>query len=285
MPTYSNGGVSQRGADILEIFRDAVFRERGACIHSFVVIHPSALPYGSAGREFVLHKPTVHPLDGVFSPRAPGLAVPAIVKWMNDELDEGSKSLATKDIHLPLTALAAAAHQRVVDELRTLEADALNIAVNYASLTACKGTVDEWKVGERAAVQHLLHTFSILDVGQYPATFYGSGAQATIMKDEATLQVIAVMGASHEDCDKHVLNRLPMHRGQLVIISRDEDNNPWDPRFMSIYDQVPDDPSTEAKFTQPTSAIIRVGYRYVLDAYRSAANEDELKKALDAKLS
>ncbi|UVS84991.1 hypothetical protein EFP18_13270 [Burkholderia glumae] len=105
------------------------------------------------------------------------------------------------------------------------------------------------------------------------------------MKGETSLEVIAVMGASHEDCDKHVLDSLPAHRGQLIVVSRDEDNNPWDQRFTSIYDQVPDEASTEVKITQPTSAIIRIGYREVLDAYRSAANENELKEALDAKLS
>ena len=285
MPTYGNGGVSQRGADILENFRDAVFRERGACIHSFLVIHPSTLPQGSAGRRIALCEPTVHPFNGTHDPRAPSGAVPAVVKWMNDELDEPSKSLATKYTNLPLTSAAGAAHERAVGELRKLEAEALGSTLNFASITACKGTPDEWKVGEVHALKHLLHTFSILDVAHYPATFHGNGAQATIMKGETSLEVIAVMGASHEDCDKHVLNYLPAHRGQLVIISRDEDNNPWDPRFKSIYDQVPDEPSTEAKFTQPTSAIIRVGYRDMLDAYRNAANEAELKEALDAKLS
>jgi hypothetical protein len=284
MPTYGNGGVPQRGADILENFRDAVFRERGACIHSFLVTHPSTLPHGSAGRQFALREATVHPFDGMLDPRTPGVAVPAVVKWMNDELDEPSKSLATKYARLPLTAVAAAAHQRSVGELRKLQADALDTTVNFASLTACKRTADEWEAGERDAVQHILHTFSILDVGSYPASFHGNGGQATIIKGETKLDVIAVMGASHEDCDKHVLDRLPTHRGQLAIVSRDEDNNPWDPRFKSIYDQVPDEPSTEAKFTQPTSAIIRVGYRDVLDAFRNAANQDELKEALDAKL-
>lgn len=204
---------------------------------------------------------------------------------MNDELDEPSKSLAAKYEHLPLTAAAGTAHERAVGELRTLKADALGNTVNFASLTACKGTPDEWKVGECDAVKHLLHTFSILDVAQYPATFHGNGAQATIMKGETSLEVIAVLGASHEDCDKHVLNCLPAHKGQLVVISRDEDNTSWDPRFKSIYDQVPDEPSTEANFTQPTSAIIRVGFHDVLDAYRNAANQAELKEALDAKLS
>jgi hypothetical protein len=285
MSTYGNGGAPQRGGDLLENFRDAVFRERGACIHSFLVVHPSTLPPGSAGRRIALHEATVHPFNGTHDPRAPGGAVPAIVKWMNDELDEPSKSLATKYVHLPLTTAAGAAHQRAVGELRNLKADALGSTVNFASLTACKGTPDEWRAGEGQAVKHLLHTFSILDVASYPATFHGNGAQATIMKGEVSLEVIAVLGSSHEDCDKHVLNCLPEHKGQLVVVSRDEDNTPWDPRFTSIYDQVPDEPSTEAKFTQPTSAIIRLGYHDVLDAYRNAANEAELKEVIDAKLS
>lgn len=285
MPTYGNGGTPQRGGIILENFRDAVFRERGACIHSFLVTHPLALPPGSAGRQFAVSEPTVHPFNGVDDPRAPRGTVPAVVKWMNDELDEPSKSLATKYTHAPLTSVVGAAHQRTVSELRTLRADALGNTVNFASLTACKGTPDEWKVDEGHAIKHLLHTFSILDVAQFPTRFHGNGAQATIKKGETSLEVIAVMGSSHEDCDKHVLNRLPAHRGPLVVVSRDEDNTSWDPRFKSIYDQVPEEPSSEAKFTQPTSAIIRIGYHDVLNAYLTAANEADLKEALDAKLS
>lgn len=284
MPTYCNGGALHRGGTMLENFRDAVFRESGACIHSFLVIHPLTLPPGSAGRRFALREPTVHPFNGVNDPRAPGSAVPAVVKWVNDELDEPSISLATRYTHVPLTAAAGAAHQRTVGELRTLKAGELEKTLRFASLTAGEGTPDEWTVSEGNALKHLLHTFSIFDVARYPATFHGNGAQATIMKGETSLEVIAVMGASHEDCDQHVLDCLPEHKGQLVVVSRDEDNNPWDPRFRSIYDQVPDETSTEAKFTQPTSAIIRVGYRDVLDAYRNAANENELKEALDAKL-
>ena len=283
--TYCNGGAPQRGGTPLENFRDAVFRERGACIHSFLVTHPSSLPQGSAGRRFALSEAAVHPFAGVADPRAPGGIVPAVVKWVNDELDAPEKSLATKYPQLPLTAAAGAAHQRAVSSLRRLKADALNTTVNFASTTACRGTPDDWKDAEGHAVKHLLHTFSILDVAQYPPTFHGNGAQATIVKGEARLEVVAVLGVSHEECDKHVLSRMPAHRGQLVIVSRDEDNTSWDPRMRSIYDQVPDEPSTEAKFTQPTSAIIRVGYREVLDAYRQAANEAALTEALDAKLS
>ena len=285
MPTYGNGGAPQRGGDILENFRDAVFRERGACIHSFLVIHPASLPPGSAGRRIALREPTVHPFSGVDDPRAPSGAVPAVVKWMNDELDESSMSLAATYMSLPLATAAGDAHQRTVGMLRKLKAQALGNTVNYASLTAGNGTPDEWTAGEGRALKHLLHTFSILEVAHYPATFHGSGSQATIIKGETTLEVIAVMGTSHEDCDRHVRDCLPVHKGQLVVVSRDEDNNQWDPRFKSILDQVPDETSTEVKFTEPSSAIIRVGYRDMLDAYRNAVNENELRVALDAKFS
>ncbi len=285
MPTYGNGGAPQRGAAVLENFRDAVFRESGACIHSFLVIHPSTLPPGAAGRSFAVREPAVHPFRGSHDPRVPGKAVPAVVKWMNDELDEPAKSLASQYAQLPLAAAARIAHQRTVGALRALEANALDNTVNFASLTAKKVTADEWKQGEGYAVKHVLHTFSIFDVAQYPVTFHGIGAHATLTKGDTSVEVIAVMGASHEECDKHILNSLPAHKGQLVVVSRDEDNNSWDPRFKSIFDQVPDELSTEAKFTQPTSAIVRVGYRDVLDAYRGAANQAELMEALNAKLS
>jgi hypothetical protein len=134
-------------------------------------------------------------------------------------------------------------------------------------------------------MKHILQTFSIFDVAQYSPTFHGEGAQATILSGESSMEVIAVLGASHEDCDKHVLDRLPEHKRKLVLVSRDEDNTSWDARLRSIFDQVPNDPSEESKITEPTSSIVRLGYSDLLDAYRSAANEDALKDALNAKLS
>lgn len=285
MPTYCNGGPPLRPGAPLENLRDALFRERGACIHSFLVRHPSTLPIGSAGYRYPLREAMVHPFNGVVDPRAPGGTVAAVVKWVNDELDDPSKSLATKYADAPLSAAVGASHARTVVELRKLKDKELSATVNFASLSVGKRTPDEWNVGEGQAMKHVLHTFSILDLAQYPLTFHGKGAQATVIRGDLSMEVIAVLGASHEECDKHVMESLPEHKGQLVLVSRDEDNTSWDARFRTIYDQVPDDPSAEAKFTQPTSAIVRLGYRDVLDAYRSATNEGELREVIDAKLS
>lgn len=290
MPTYCNGGPQGRPGAPLENLRDALFRESGACIHSFLVTHPSSLPIGSAGHRFPLREAMVHPLNGVVDPRAPGGTVPAVVKWVNDELDDPSKSLASTHSHAPLRAVASAAHVRTVNELRKLKDNGLDATVRIATARienpkAKRRSPDEWDMGEGRALKHVLHTFAILDVAQYPPTFHGLGSQATVVRGDSSMEVIAVSGLSHEDCDKHVLARLPDHKGRLLLVSRDEENTPWDARLQRIYDQVPDEPSAESRFTEPTSAIVRLGYRDVMDAYRSAANKAELREALDAKLS
>lgn len=284
MPTYCNGGGPQRAGNPLENFRDAVFRERGACIHSFVVLNPEALPSGSAGRGVALADATVHPFAGTNDPRAPSGLVPAVVKWVNDELDDGAKSLAEKYSEVPLAGAVGLAHQNSVAALRTLSADALRKTVLIVSSGTSNDSPDSWTKRESGAVSHLLQTFSILEVAQYPPTFHGQGAQATIQKGDGSLEVVAVVGSSHEECDKHVMEKVVPHRAQLLMVSRDDDNTPWNPRLRTIFDQVVDN-SAEYVFTDPRSAVVRIGYQDVLQAYRDAANEAALRGVIDAAIS
>ena len=283
MPTYCAGGEFQRPGNPLENFKDAVFRERGACIHSFRQLNPSALPPGAAGRRYALADATVHPYPGMVDPRTPSGLVPAVVKWVNDELDDSKKSLQVKYPDLPLASAAGVAHQRSVNALRWLTPDALSKTVLIAT-PGTGSTPDKWRSVQSQAVKHVLHSFSILEVAQYSATFHGKGAQATIMKGEASVEVVAVIGRSHEECDRHALGLLPGHRGQLLVVSRDEDNTSWDPRMRTLFDQAAE-PTKELNFTDPTSAVIRVGYHDVLKAFQDSANEAELRKAIDAAIS
>jgi hypothetical protein len=283
MPTYCAGGEFQRPGNPLENFKDSVFRERGACIHSFRQLNPSALAPGAAGRRFALADATVHPYPGIEDPRTPSGLVPAVVKWVNDELDDSKKSLQVKYPELPLAVAAGAAHQRSVDALRWLPSDALRKTVLIATPDTGHAP-DRWRSNQSQAIKHVLRSFSILEVAQYSAKFHGNGAQATIMKGDSSLEVVAVIGKSHEECDKHALDLLPDHRGQLLLVSRDEDNTSWDPRMRTLFAQAAE-PTKELNFTDPTSAVIRVGYHDVLKAYQDAGNEAELRKALDAAIS
>jgi hypothetical protein len=284
MPTYCNGGESQRPGNPLENFRDAVFRERGACIHSFIVQNPEALPPGSAGRKVALTDATVHPFRGTSDPRAPSGLVPAVVKWVNDDVDDEAKSLAKKYPAVPLAGAVGLAHQNAVAALRKLSAEAVSKTVLVASPGTGNDIPDAWSERESRAVSHLLQTFSILEVAQYPPALHGQGAQATIQTGNGSVEVVAVVGSSHEECDRHVMEKVVPHRGQLLMISRDDDNTPWSPRLRTIFDQVADD-SPEYVITDPRSAVIRIGYQDVLKAYREVENEAELKGAIDAAIS
>lgn len=283
MPTFCAGGESQRPGNPLENFKDAVFRERGACIHSFRQLNPSALPTGAAGRRFALAYATVHPYPGTEDPRAPSGIVPAVVKWVNDELDDADKSLQVKYPNLPLANAVGVAHQRSVKALRWLPSDALSKTVLIATPGAGSAP-DKWKSTQSQAIKHVLHSFSILEVAQYSATFHGKGAQATIIKGDASVEVVCVIGRSHEECDRHALSLLPDHRGQLLLVSRDDDNTSWNPRMRTLFDQATE-PTAELNFTDPTSAVIRLSYHDVLAAYQGAFNEAELREAIDAAIS
>jgi hypothetical protein len=104
------------------------------------------------------------------------------------------------------------------------------------------------------------------------------------MKDDLAVEVVAVIGRSHEECDRHVLDQLPEHRGQLLLISRDEDNTSWNPRMRTIFDQAAE-PTKELNFTDPRSAVIRLGYQDVLRAFQEATNKLALREAIDAAIA
>ncbi|XUJ36022.1 hypothetical protein ACQ5SK_12650 [Bradyrhizobium japonicum] len=58
-PTVAKGGQRFRGNPLLNPFRDAYFREKGACIHSFVQINPDSVIAGAAHRTFAVDRPFV----------------------------------------------------------------------------------------------------------------------------------------------------------------------------------------------------------------------------------
>ncbi len=283
MPTFCGGGPVQRPGNPLENYRDAVFRERGACIHSFRLLNPVALAHGAAGRRFALADATVHPFSGINDPRAPARLVPAAVKWVNDELDDKQKSLAEKFPDWPLAPAIGSAHQRSVDELRKLPSAALSRTVLVAS-PGTKPTADDWAAKQGSAVKHVLNTFSILDVAQYPPQFHASSSHATIYKDEVGIEVVAVAGKSHEECDKHVMGLALNRRVPLLVVSRDDENTMWNPAFGSFLDRGAEK-KDEVDITDTRSAVIRVGFHDFLKAFQDAADEAALREAINVAIS
>lgn len=86
-PTYSGRPRLLRGSDALGQCKDTLFREKGACIHSFS--QNLLAPLGAAGHSLPIYRANVHSIAaGATDPRAPGTYVTAAVKWVNDALDE-----------------------------------------------------------------------------------------------------------------------------------------------------------------------------------------------------
>lgn len=279
LPTYNNGGENCRAGNPLDNFRDAVFRERGACIHSFVAVNPRSLPPGNAGKAVAVTETSVHPYAGVVDPRAPAAPVPAVVKWMNDDLDDSAKSLALRYPKASLANICGEAYERIVSSLRPMAAPQLDDLILASSAGMKPSSPDVWTNRESNAVTHVLDTFSIFGAAEYPPQFHGQGAQATVSKGEHTFEAIAVRGESHESCADHVKERATPRRGELVVVSRDADNNPWHPRMGSILD-AGKSLSAEYSFTNPSSAVLQVGYRTFIDAYLGATERVELEKAI-----
>lgn len=280
MPTYNNGGGNYRGGHTLDNFRDAVFRERGACVHSLLVVNPRSLVPGNAGKDIAVREATVHPFGPLADPRAPAAAVQAVVKWLNDDLDDASKSLAMRYSNASLAGICATAHSQVVSSLRPMPAPELTDLVLAAAAGMKPSSPDTWTDKESTAVEHVLHTFSILGAAQYPCQFHGQGSQATATKGDRTFEVIAVRGETHEACADHVKERAAQRRGTLLVVSRDADNLAWNTRLGSILD-TGKQLSEEYKFTDPGSAVVQLGYRTLIDAYLGAAERAELEKTLN----
>jgi hypothetical protein len=285
-PTYGNGGVRQRGSNQLGQVKDALFREGGACIHSFLQRNPTSVVPGAAGRPLIaLDRPHVHSLDGVVAPRVPGTIVPASVKWINDGLDDVS-SLAVRHPEATLAPNAQMAHLESVTQLRVVEPTAVENAVSLACPTNLKKVPDDWDTFESQSVEHILHTLAVFGAANAVPTISGIEVHATINLGEKELDVIAVRAHSHEESASHIEQNPPASRRPIVVVSRDDDNIEWPRRFQSFLrtPSVNSDGEEEFKVTDPTSQIKYVGYWSILNAFRFAQTPDQLSGNLDAVL-
>lgn len=284
MPTYCNGGPPLRAGNLLGNFKDALFRERGACVHSFQVRNPRALPNDSGGRRHALEHATVHPLSDKADARTPGAEVPAVVKWVNDHLDDSQQALCHRHSGVPLVNAAQAAHGSIESSLRGLKATDLNRAVLVANAPASPNAenvhVDTWGSKEQSAVTHMVHTLSILDVAGFQPVVHAASALATIKRTGADAEVVAVLAPTHEAADKHVREKRLVHRGPLLVVMRDTDNTPWhklEGRFLDRRDK----PENEPRITDPNSAVIHLGYQNLLQAYLHAQASNDIRGVVD----
>ena len=291
--TFCTGGKRFRGHQLIAHHHDSLFREGGACIHSFEQVNPHSVVSGPASRTIALNNPFVHAICSSADPRTPARVVPAAIKWLNDELDT-IRSLALGYPIAPLATIADTVHYKTITDLRTIPANHVEHAIALASPPVSarsphaqhpqKPNADEWGQFERCAVVHLVHTVSILGVFFESCTVAETSVHATLSIGQRNLDVLAVRGETHEACRDHYINTSPPGRRPLLLVSRDDDNNPRLPRFGSYLEDSIDAPSAEQDFTHPDRVCWHLGYMDLLTIFQDAATVDQAKERFDAKL-
>lgn len=283
-PTFSTGGPRFRSSTLLNAYHDVLFRERGACIHSFAQINPDSLNAGPGGRTMAVERPFVYPMDGVVDPRTPAAPVPACVKWLNDELDV-VPGLGSRYPEAALAGAAETAHQAVVGGLRALSAQSVAQAIQLATCQAQERNADEWDKLEAAALEHLMHALDILGVG-YPTPAIGTEpSHAVVTVNGQPIDLLAIRGDTHEACIEHSKKFLPLPHRAVLLLSRDRDNTPWQRKFGSILEPEPARISEERNITDPQAGSLHLGYARLLEIFRGAATPAEVQGAINAELA
>lgn len=283
-PTFSNGGPMFRSSPILATFKDTVFREGGACIHSLVQVNPGSIPPGVANLTFAIEKAAVFPIPDLTDPRAPRSAVPADVKWLNDQLDsEGD--LGSKNRQL--TTVIDRAHRDTVAQMRAISTADVSYSVELAIAKPCAEHADAWTEGEADGLKNLVDTFDILRLGGDVEMVGQRPAHGTVMIDGHPVDVIAVRGKSHVACYEHAMNKIvaPRLRRHTLLISRDDDNDDYRKSDGPFLDREKSELGEEIDITNPASAWLHIGFRAVLDGFKRAADVPAFQTSLHAALS
>lgn len=284
LPTFSGGGARFRdGSNLLSNYKDFFFRERGACIHSFAQINPGSLIAGPEGRVFAVENADVCPISGAPEPRAPAAAVPACVKWLNDELDV-LPSLSVAYHAAPLVTQVDTAHVRNVAALRVLPPQSTAHIVELAAQESKAKHADDWDGTESSAIKHLVHTLDIVGVGFPPPTVGVDSAHATVLINNKTVDLLAVLGISHEACIEHSKRFVPSPQRQVLLVSRDCDNTPWRQRFGNFLQPVMPQLGQERNITDPASGSLHLGYEKLLDIFRNSATAAAVEGGISAEL-
>jgi len=235
-----------RGSDSLLSCRDALLRENGECIHKFYAYLPPFLQQTPAQTRFLpLDQVSVHSIDDVTNdPRTPGRPVPAIVKWINDQLD--TVEYLNTEIR-EIKQLIKVNHDSLANSIRWLEFEHLKKIIKMGlSLSDEQGDiwlerVDEWSDAQRDSFITIINVLTL--IGCWTTIFVNDTiTHGYIVHDKEVIDIIIVSGRTHISNIKHS-DDIPcgQHGRKVLIVSRDRDDRPINPiadrKFTEAHDQ------------------------------------------------
>ncbi len=243
-PSYAIQTQRLRHSDSLQTCRDILFRENGACIHSFQAFQPRFLiPFPAQTRRLPLGQVSVHGIDtDAQDPRTPGGPVAAIVKWVNDKLDL-VKCLDSAS--QPIKDLLLQKQEAVIQQLRSCDYGKLNkimaFADNFEREPGCEDdeawlqTIDQWLEQEEDNLLTLVHALSLVTcTGNVEID---GVTQAYMLRDSDIIDLIVISGPTHRENLERVDAIYPGYQGRkALIISRDRNDSPMTNLDKQIFD-------------------------------------------------
>lgn len=283
-PTFCMGGQHFRFNTLLDPYQDVLFRERGACIHSFTQMNPRSLTVGAAGRTLPIDRPYVFPLNGAVDKRVPAAPVPACIKWFNDELD-ALDGLGSQYSTKPLAGQADTSHRQSVAGLRAIPDSSVLNTMKLAAKESKAKHPDEWGGTETEALQHVLDTIDIIGIG-FPNPRVGADpAHATADMNGHMVDLLFIRGSTHEGCIDHA-KTFPLLSGrQVLLVSRDRDNTPWKKKYGSILELATPQLGQERRITDPQAGMLHLGYEKLLNIFLNSLTPATLQGMINAELA
>lgn len=206
---------------------DTVFREMGACIHSFEVPVPRFLQRAMGSLSLPIQQAEVYPIiDGEPDPRLPGAEVPACVKWVNDKLD--NLLPLSNQIHIDhLRNETETSHNTIVEAIRRLTANEHEKNIHYATASHLSKTsnnewrnADNWVTEERGALEHMLDTLTMINTA-CDTELQSCSLHATTLINGTPVEIVAVKGSTHDECFKYYCEYIPPPNNKTFLITKD----------------------------------------------------------------
>jgi hypothetical protein len=244
-PTFATQSSRLRESAALQTCKDSVFREMGECIHTVEVRVPGSVVPNATDRTAALVEARTFPLSSNASvdPRIPGGPVPAVVKWVNDELDMVTDGVFSGTAIEPDLK---AAHARTVKAYRNLKSQVLAVRVDgacakRASTVPKRGTpapdpaadIDTaWDADERNSLQHVIQTLALIggvtEIDALRSQLHGR-------YDTAGVEVAAIRGSKHSECVPAFRRLAEKTHSSILFVSRDDNNLPILPREFEAF--------------------------------------------------
>ncbi len=289
-PTVHAYPTKLRREEKLSRLKDSVFREMGPCAHSFALHIPRLIQSDATDRHEPVENAEVYGLSDLSDPRTPDGPVSAIVKWVNDELDELDcyASLATPESD-DVCNRTKEWHALCIDEYRTLQHSCLEDRMRYgaafkteteAQANASASCPDLWETTESEVLAHQIHTLSLLctacDVKIKGATLHG-----TLMHKGNPVEVVAIRGKTHPEIHAHARNGLPDVNHRTIVISLDNAVAKINSKELADITNIGDPKSRDdIKFTDPVAGRRLYDFASFRNAWQTAADENAVKENL-----